>query len=66
MKKIEIECNRKVRDYVCCQIKSLTGLSVGEAYELMKKDGCLPVTESANILKQKDGRNIFKECLISK
>ena len=52
MKKIEIECNRKVRDYVCSQVKLLTGLNVGQAYELLKKDGCLPLAESANILKR--------------
>ena len=48
MKKIEIECNRKVRDFVCSQVKLLTGLNVGQAYELLKKDG----------------RNIFKHSLI--
>ena len=52
MQKIEIECNRKVRDYVISQIKTLTGLSVGQAYELLKKDGCLPVAEFADVLKQ--------------
>ena len=52
MQKIEIECNRKVRDYVIGQIKTLTGLSVGQAYELLKKDGCLPVAEFADVLKQ--------------
>jgi len=52
MKKIEIECNRKVRDYVCSQVKLLTGLNVGQAYVLLKKDGCLPLAESANILKR--------------
>ena len=52
MQKIEIECNRKVRDYVISQIKTLTGLSVGQAYELLKKDGCLPDAEFADVLKQ--------------
>ena len=52
MKKIEIECNRKVRDFVCSQVKLLTGLNVGQAYELLKKDGCLPVAEFADVLKR--------------
>lgn len=51
MKKIEIACNRKVKKYTVNQVKSLTGLNVGQTYELLKKEGCLPVAEYANILK---------------
>ncbi len=52
MKKIEISCNRKVRDYVFSQMKSLTGLSVGQAYELLKKEGSLPGVELSDLMKQ--------------
>ena len=52
MKKIEIICNRKVRDYVTSRLKSLTGLSVSQAYDLLKNEGCLPIAECADILKR--------------
>lgn len=52
MKKIEIACNRKVKNYTVNQVKSLTGLGVEKAYEMLKKENCLPVSESDNILKR--------------
>ena len=50
--KIEIPCNRKVRDYTLSQLKTLTGLSISRAYELMRETGSLPVAESSNIMKR--------------
>lgn len=58
MKKIVIECNRKVRDYTIRQLKELTGLSVSEAYELMKENICLPIAESTIIIKR--GQKLLK------
>jgi hypothetical protein len=58
MKKIEIICNRKVRDYVTSRLKTLTGLSVGQAYDMLKNEDCLPLAESAKILKR--GKQLLK------
>lgn len=56
--KIEIPCNRKVRDYTVSQLKALTGLSISRAYELMRETGSLPVAESSNIMKR--GKQLLK------
>ena len=56
--KIEIPCNRKVRDYTLSQLKALTGLSISRAYELMRETGSLPVAESSNIMKR--GKQLLK------
>ena len=58
MKKIEIKCNRKVRDYTISQLKAITGLSLSEAYELIRVNGSLPVAESSNIMKR--GKQLLK------
>lgn len=58
MEKIEILCNRKVREYTTRQLKDLTGLSVSRAYELLKENGSLPVAESSNIMKR--GKQLLK------
>lgn len=56
--KIEIPCNRKVRDYTVSQLKTLTGLSISRAYEQMRETGSLPVAESSNIMKR--GKQLLK------
>lgn len=56
--KIEIPCNRKVREYTTRQVKALTGLTVSRAYELMRETGSLPVAESSNIMKR--GKQLLK------
>ncbi len=58
MKKVEISCNIKVKNYTTCQIKSLTGLSVEKACEYLIKEGCLPMAESAGLLRH--GRQLIK------
>lgn len=56
--KVEIPCNRKVREYTTRQLKALTGLTVSRAYELMRENGSLPVAESSNIMKR--GKQLLK------
>lgn len=38
MEKIEILCNRKVREYTTRQLKDLTGLSVSRAYGFVERE----------------------------
>ncbi len=56
--KIEIPCNRKVREYTTRQVKALTGLTVSRAYELLRETGSLPVNESSDVIKR--GRQLLK------
>ena len=56
--KIEIPCNRKVREYTTRQVKALTGLTVSRAYERLRETGSLPVAESSNIMKR--GKQLLK------
>lgn len=51
-RKIEIPCNRKVRDYNIANMKNLCGLSIGSAYELLRRNGTLPGAESVTMLKR--------------
>lgn len=45
-KRIEIPCNKKVRDYTINNLKKLCGLAVSRAYEQISEKGTLSVEES--------------------